>query len=87
MTRNDVRSITGNRLAPVWSLLSGPDAEAQKLAQDRTEAGNAYLDVNADPDNRDLMTTMMASEMLTGNDPYCLNFNKAYRAGVIGPPK
>ena len=41
----------------------------------------------ADPNNRDFMTTMLASEMLMGRDRYCLNFNKAYRAGRIGPQK
>ncbi len=39
----------------------------------------------ADPNNREFMTTMMAAEMLMGKDRYCLNFNKAYRAGRIGP--
>jgi cobalamin-dependent methionine synthase I len=39
----------------------------------------------ADPNNREFMTTMMASEMLMGKDRYCINFNKAYRAGRIGP--
>jgi cobalamin-dependent methionine synthase I len=41
----------------------------------------------ADPDNRDFMTTVLASEMLMGRDRFCLNFNKAYRAGRIGPRK
>jgi 5-methyltetrahydrofolate corrinoid/iron sulfur protein methyltransferase len=41
----------------------------------------------ADPGNRDFMTTMLAAEMLMGQDRYCLNFNKAFRAGRIGPRK
>lgn len=41
----------------------------------------------ADPSNRDFMTTMLASEMLMGQDRSCLDFNKAYRAGRIGPRK
>ena len=41
----------------------------------------------ADPNNREFMTTMLASEMLMGKDRFCLNFNKAYRAGRIGPQK
>jgi 5-methyltetrahydrofolate--homocysteine methyltransferase len=39
----------------------------------------------ADPQDRDLMGTMLAAEMLMGADRNCLNFNRAYRAGRIGP--
>lgn len=38
-----------------------------------------------DPENRDLMGIMMASETLLGLDRYCMKFNKAYKLGLIGP--
>lgn len=38
----------------------------------------------ADPNDRELLGVMMAAEMLMGKDKYCMNFNKAYRAGRIG---
>jgi 5-methyltetrahydrofolate corrinoid/iron sulfur protein methyltransferase len=41
----------------------------------------------ANPNSREFMTTMMAAEMLMGKDRYCMNFNKAYRAGRIGPQR
>ena len=40
-----------------------------------------------DPNDRALMETMMAAEMLMGKDRFCMGFNKAYRAGRIGPLK
>ena len=30
---------------------------------------------------------MMAAETVLGKDRHCLNFNRAFRAGKIGPPK
>jgi len=39
----------------------------------------------ANPNDRELLETMMAAEMLMGKDRFCMNFNKAYRAGRIGP--
>ncbi|MDF1551744.1 MAG: dihydropteroate synthase [Deferrisomatales bacterium] len=39
----------------------------------------------ADPNDRELRETMLAAETLMGLDRYCLNFNKAFRAGRIGP--
>ncbi len=39
----------------------------------------------ADPNDRELMETMMAAEMLMGKDRFCMSFNKAFRAGRIGP--
>jgi len=39
----------------------------------------------ADPNDRELRGTMLAAETLMGLDRFCLNFNKAYRAGRIGP--
>ncbi|MGD8835628.1 MAG: dihydropteroate synthase [Desulfobacteraceae bacterium] len=41
----------------------------------------------ADPNDRELIGTAMAAETLMGLDRYCLSFNKAFRAGRIGPVK
>jgi 5-methyltetrahydrofolate corrinoid/iron sulfur protein methyltransferase len=38
----------------------------------------------ADPNDRGLIETMTAAEMLTGKDRYCQNFNRSFRAGRIG---
>jgi 5-methyltetrahydrofolate corrinoid/iron sulfur protein methyltransferase len=38
----------------------------------------------ADPNDRGLIETMTAAEMLMGKDKYCQNFNRAFRAGRIG---
>jgi 5-methyltetrahydrofolate corrinoid/iron sulfur protein methyltransferase len=40
-----------------------------------------------DPNNRDLTGVIAAAEMLMGQDKYCQRFNRAYRAGKIGPQK
>lgn len=40
-----------------------------------------------DPENRDLVGMMMAAEALMGLDRHCMAFNKAVRAGKIGPQK
>lgn len=37
------------------------------------------------PDERDLRGIMMAAETVLGKDRHCLNFNRAFRAGTIGP--
>jgi 5-methyltetrahydrofolate--homocysteine methyltransferase len=37
------------------------------------------------PNDRELKGALMAAEMLMGMDSYCLNFNRAYRANLIGP--
>jgi 5-methyltetrahydrofolate--homocysteine methyltransferase len=37
-----------------------------------------------DPNDRELRGVMMAAEMLMGKDYYCMNFNRAYRAGHVG---
>jgi 5-methyltetrahydrofolate corrinoid/iron sulfur protein methyltransferase len=39
------------------------------------------------PNDRDLKEAMLASEMLVGLDRYCMSFNRAFRAGLIGPAK
>lgn len=39
----------------------------------------------ANPNDRELMTAVMAAELLMDKDRYCMNFNKAFRAGRIGP--
>jgi len=38
-----------------------------------------------DPTDRDLKGAMMAGELLMGLDRHCLNFNRAFRAKIIGP--
>lgn len=40
-----------------------------------------------DPNDRQLMSVMLAAEMLAGLDKYCQNYSRAYRAGRIGPKK
>jgi 5-methyltetrahydrofolate--homocysteine methyltransferase len=40
-----------------------------------------------DPSNRELVATIYSMEALLGRDRYCRNYNKAYRAGRIGPVK
>lgn len=40
-----------------------------------------------DPNDRELMATMLAARMLAGLDRNCMEFNRAFRAGRIGPPK
>jgi cobalamin-dependent methionine synthase I len=41
----------------------------------------------ADPNDRDLMGTVLAAEMLMGKDRYCQNYSRAFRSGLIGPKK
>jgi 5-methyltetrahydrofolate--homocysteine methyltransferase len=40
-----------------------------------------------DPTNRDMIATILATEALLNQDKYCRRYNKAYRAGKIGPIK
>ena len=37
------------------------------------------------PEERELRGIMMAAETLIGKDRHCMNFNRAFRAGKIGP--
>jgi 5-methyltetrahydrofolate corrinoid/iron sulfur protein methyltransferase len=37
------------------------------------------------PEERELRGVMMAAETLLGKDRHCMNFNRAFRAGKIGP--
>ncbi|MDR2945719.1 MAG: methyltetrahydrofolate cobalamin methyltransferase [Candidatus Adiutrix sp.] len=39
----------------------------------------------SDPENRDLKAMALAAETLLGRDRHCLKFNRAFRAGLIGP--
>lgn len=39
----------------------------------------------ADPANRDIYTAVLAVEALLGRDRFCRRYNRAYRAGRIGP--
>lgn len=43
--------------------------------------------VIADPTNRDVIGTIYATQALLGRDRLCRNYNKAFRAGKIGPVK
>lgn len=38
-----------------------------------------------DPTDRELMTTLLATEVVLGRDRYCMNYSNAYRSGKIGP--
>jgi 5-methyltetrahydrofolate--homocysteine methyltransferase len=38
-----------------------------------------------DPNDRELTGVIAAAEMLMGQDKYCQRFNRAFRAGSIGP--
>lgn len=40
-----------------------------------------------DPTNRDMLAAILASEALLNKDKFCRNYNKAFRAGRIGPRK
>lgn len=40
-----------------------------------------------DPCNRDMLTTLLATEALLGRDRYCRNFSNAYRKNKIGPER
>jgi 5-methyltetrahydrofolate--homocysteine methyltransferase len=40
-----------------------------------------------DPCNRDMITTLLATEVLMGKDRNCRKFNDAFRKGKIGPKK
>jgi 5-methyltetrahydrofolate--homocysteine methyltransferase len=37
------------------------------------------------PNDRELREALMTAELLTGQDRYCLNFNRAFRSRIIGP--
>jgi 5-methyltetrahydrofolate--homocysteine methyltransferase len=39
-----------------------------------------------DPNNQDIKTTMLAAELLLGQDKHCLKFTRAFRAGVFNKP-
>jgi 5-methyltetrahydrofolate corrinoid/iron sulfur protein methyltransferase len=47
------------------------------------QAGMDSVIVN--PEERELRSIMMAAETLLGKDRHCMNFNRAFRAGKIGP--
>ncbi|MFZ5644767.1 MAG: methyltetrahydrofolate cobalamin methyltransferase [Bacillota bacterium] len=40
-----------------------------------------------DPCNRDVLTTLLATEALLGRDRFCRNFSNAYRKNRIGPDR
>lgn len=51
-------------------------------------AMNSGLDsVILDPLNRDMMGLIYATEALLGRDDYCMDYIRAYRNGIFGPPK
>jgi cobalamin-dependent methionine synthase I len=39
-----------------------------------------------DPNNQDIKTTILAAELLLGQDKHCLKFTRAFRAGVFNKP-
>ena len=39
-----------------------------------------------DPNNQDIKTTMLAAELLLGQDKHCLKFTRAFRAGAFNKP-
>jgi len=47
------------------------------------QAGMDSVIIN--PEERELRAIMMAAETVLGKDRHCLNFNRAFRAGKIGP--
>lgn len=40
-----------------------------------------------DPTNRDIIATILGTDVLMNRDKFCRNYNKAYRTGKIGPVK
>ncbi len=40
-----------------------------------------------DPNDRELLAAMRATDLLLGNDKHCLNYTRAYRAGQLEPLK
>ncbi len=40
-----------------------------------------------DPTNRDLYASILATDVMMDQDPYCRKYNRAYRSGRIGPVK
>ncbi|HOT91174.1 MAG TPA: dihydropteroate synthase [Anaerolineae bacterium] len=40
-----------------------------------------------DPLDKELRATLLAAELVLGRDPYCLNYVRAYRAGVFNKPE
>ena len=39
------------------------------------------------PNSHDIQTTILATELLLGQDRYCLNFTRSYRKGVFNKPQ
>jgi cobalamin-dependent methionine synthase I len=39
-----------------------------------------------DPNNHDIRTTILATELLLGRDKHCLGYTRAYRAGIFNKP-
>jgi cobalamin-dependent methionine synthase I len=39
------------------------------------------------PNNQDIQTTILATELLLGRDRYCLNYTRAFRKGVFNKPE
>jgi 5-methyltetrahydrofolate--homocysteine methyltransferase len=37
-----------------------------------------------DPLDRELRATLLAAELVLGRDRHCLNYTRAYRAGIFG---
>jgi 5-methyltetrahydrofolate--homocysteine methyltransferase len=49
---------------------------------------NAGMDTALiDPNDRELQAAMCAADLLLGNDKHCLNYTRAFRAGLLEVPK
>jgi 5-methyltetrahydrofolate corrinoid/iron sulfur protein methyltransferase len=49
---------------------------------------NAGMDTALiDPNDRELQAAMRAADLLLGSDKHCLNYTRAYRAGLLEAPK
>ena len=79
---------TVNLTAALSNISFGMPARALLNRNFLTMAMIAGLDsVICDPGNREIVGNIIATEALLGRDRFCRKYNKAYRAGKIGPVK
>lgn len=79
---------TVNITAALSNVSFGMPARGLLNSNFLTMAIIAGLDsVIADPTNRNVIGNIFATEALLGRDRYCRQYNKAFRAGKIGPVK
>jgi len=77
----------------IKAAIEAKDAAAiQQVARDQAEAGADYIDVNAgkgldealiNPLDKRMMVNIVAAEALAGRDNFCMNYLKAFRAGIL----